>query len=222
MAQLLNALAADRVGGELCVEIPNGLIRNSDVGGHQALQRPAVPVPLEVVDRRRKDNALRVDIDGIRGKTRIASAQIQVVRYRTGESDQFAVHEDRREDENVLEVLAAPVRIIVDVEIPFTQRIGGNHVCTGPENIGHRAQLHGNQFSLGDDPPVPVEQRCRGILGFAHNIGIRGTDQLDSHFFPRGHQRLTDHRMFDRVQRGTGQPFALDGIGIWHVFKSLS
>ena len=69
------------------------------------------------VARGRNDDAFGVHVDRIRRHAGIAAAEIEMMRHRAGEGDDAAVDEDRREDEDVLQVLAAAVGIVVDVEV---------------------------------------------------------------------------------------------------------
>src|SRR5690606_33831857 len=121
-AQLAHTFCAHRIRGELGVEIADGLSRNPDIRGNQTLQRAtAFPVARVAEAGGREDQAFGVHVDGFGGQAGVAAAKVQVVGNGAGETDQFSFKEDRRIDEDVLQVLAARVRVIGDVEVAFFQ-----------------------------------------------------------------------------------------------------
>ena len=61
-AELDDALGTDCIGGELGVEVADRLVGRADVRGDQALEIAAVPVALDIVDRRREDQPLGVHV----------------------------------------------------------------------------------------------------------------------------------------------------------------
>src|SRR5688572_6119405 len=100
---------------------------------------------------------------------------------RAREGDKFALVEYRRIYEYVLQVLAAAVWVVVDVEVAFTQRVDWMHGGASTEDLRHRPQLHGYQLGLGDDVALPIEQRGRRVLSLAHDVGVGRSHQLGAH-----------------------------------------
>ena len=62
-----------------------------------------------------------------------AAAEIEMVRHRGAEADDAAVDEDRREDEDVGDVLAALERVVVDQEVAFLERVDGMALEAGAQ-----------------------------------------------------------------------------------------
>ena len=153
------------------------------------------------VARRRDDDALGVHIDRVRRHARIAAAEIEMVRRRAGERDQFALDEDRREDEHVLQVLAAAVGIVVDVEVAGLAACASVHCCgAGAEDLRHRAQVHRDQLGLRDDVASRVEQCGGRVLGLAHDVGVGRADELGAHLAGDRDQRLADDGVVDGIE----------------------
>ncbi len=107
LAELLHPHHADRVGGELGVEVANGEVGHAYVGGDQSFERAAVPVMLETVLAGWEADALLVDVARVDVEAGRATAEIEMVGDRGAEADDPTADEDRREDEDVGNVLAA-------------------------------------------------------------------------------------------------------------------
>ena len=76
-----------------------------------------------------------------------------------GKPDQLVRYEYRRKNKDILQMLATPVRVVVNIKVSLFQVLGRHDCGTGSENIRHRAELHGNQFGLGHHVAVAVKQR---------------------------------------------------------------
>ena len=133
-----------------------------------------------------------------------------------GKPDQLVRYEYRRKNKDILQMLPTPVRIVINIKVPFFQVFGRHDCRTGPENVRHRAKLHWNQLSLGHHVAGTIEKRCGGILCLADDVGIGRTDEFHAHLPPRRHQRLADHRVFDRVQLGAGHRFRFQQCSLGH------
>ena len=144
-AQLCHARRPDRVGRELGIEIADGLRRHAHIRGDEPLERASAPIARVGVARGRNDDAFGMHVDRVRRHAGIAAAEIEMVCHGAGEGDDAAVGEDRREDEDVLQVLAATVGIVVDVEIAWLEASLIGHWCTQARKISD------------------IEPRCIGI-----------------------------------------------------------
>ena len=145
-----------------------------------------------------------------------------MVRRRAREGDELALVEDRRIDEYVLQVLAAAVGIVIDVEVAFTQRVHRMHGGASTEDLRHRPELHGYQLGLGDDVALPIEQRGRRVLSLAHDVGVGGSHQLGAHLARGGDQALADHGVIDRIElHRLGGLFAWRGLAFWITFSCM-
>ena len=153
------------------------------------------------IARGRNDDAFGVHVDRVRRHAGIAAAEIEMVRHGAGEGDDAAVDEDRREDEDVLQMLAAAVGVVVDVEIAGPKLAGWALVHAGPENLRHRAQMHGDQLGLGNDIAQRVEQRGGCVLRLAYDIRIGRADELGAHLASNRDQGLGDNGIVDGVER---------------------
>ena len=71
-----------------------------------------------------------------------------------------------------LQVLAAAVGIVVDVEVAGPELRNGRNLGTGAKDLGHGAEMHRDQLGLGDDVACRIEQRGRGVLCLADDIGV--------------------------------------------------
>ena len=134
-----------------------------------------------------------------------------------GKSDQLVRYEYRRENKDILQMLAAPVRVVINIKVPLFQVFRWHDGGTGPENVRHRAELHGNQFGLGYYIAVTVEKGGGSILRFADDVGIRRPDEFHAHLPTGRHQRLADYCVFDRIQRGAGHRLRFLGCTLGHT-----
>ncbi len=123
-----------------------------------------------------------------------------MVRHRRAEAHDPAADEDRREDEDVGDVLAAFERIVVDQEVAFPERIDRMALQAGAQGFADGTQLHGDQLGLGDGVAVAVHQARRAIARFAQDGGVGGADQLHAHLAGAGDQRLADDGIVDWTQ----------------------
>ena len=97
-------------------------------------------------------------------------------------------------------MLSAFERIVVDVEVALFERLDWEQLGAGTKCSGHRAELHGNKFCLGDDVAVAVQQRGRGVARFAHDGRVGRANELGPHFARRGDQSLADDRVIDGIE----------------------
>ena len=123
-AEFSHARHPNGIGRELGVEVADGLRRHAYIRGNEPLERASVPIARVGISRGRNDDAFGVHVDRIRRHAGIAAAEIEMVCHGAGEGDDAAIDEDRREDEDVLQVLAATVGVIVDVEIAWPKLAG--------------------------------------------------------------------------------------------------
>ena len=77
-----------------------------------------------------------------------------------GKTDQLARYEYRRKNKDILQMLATPVRVVINIKVPLFQVLRRYDRGTGPENVRHRAELHGNQLGLGYYIAITVEKGC--------------------------------------------------------------
>ena len=96
--------------------------------------------------------------------------------------------------------MAALEGIIVDVKVPFFELIDGDSLGASGEGRAHRAELHRDQFRLGDDIAVPVQERRRAVARLAHDRRIGRADEFCTHFARRRAERLADHGVIDGVK----------------------
>ena len=118
---------------------------------------------LEAVARGREAQAFLVDVRGMDVEAGRATAQVEMVRHRGAEADDAALHEDRREDEDVGDMLAALEGVVVDEEVAFLQRIDGMTPQAGAQRLADRPELHGNQLGLRHRVAVAIHQ-ARGAV----------------------------------------------------------
>ena len=100
-----------------------------------------------------------MNIDRIRAQPRITTPEVQMMGHGPGKPDQLVRYEYRRKNKDILQMLATPVRVVVNIKVSLFQVLGRHDCGTGSENIRHRAELHGNQFGLGHHVAVAVKQR---------------------------------------------------------------
>ena len=129
-----------------------------------------------------------------------AAAEIEMVRHRGAEADDPAGDEDRREDEDVRDVLSALERVVVDQEVAFLQRLDRMALQAGAQGLADRAKLHGNELGLRHRVAVAVHQAGRAVARLAQDGRIGRADQLDAHLARRGDQRLADDGIVDWAQ----------------------
>lgn len=101
-----------------------------------------------------------MDIDRIRAQPWITPSQIKMMGHGPGKTDQLARYEYRRKNKDILQMLAAPVRVVINIKVSLFQVLGRHDCRTGPENIRHRAELHGNQLGLGHHVAGTIEKGC--------------------------------------------------------------
>ena len=136
-AQFSHARLTNRIGRELRVEVTDRLRGNPYIRRHEPFQRSAIPVARVSISRGRYDDAFGMHIDGVGRHAGIAAAQVEVVRHRAGERDDTFPKKNRREYENVLEVLATTVGVVVDVEIAGLEIAYRAALDAGPKDLGH-------------------------------------------------------------------------------------
>ena len=115
--ELADALRTDRIRGELRVQITDGRLRHSHIGGDKAFQPATVPIAGQAVLCRREDETFLMDVAGLRIQARRTAAKIDVVHHRGAETDQFVLKEDRRKNEDIRQMLTAVEGVVVDEEI---------------------------------------------------------------------------------------------------------
>ena len=104
----------DGVRGELRVQITNGRLWHTHVGSDKAHQSAAIPNAGEAVFSRRKDKAFLMDVAGLRVQTRRPAPKIDVMHHRRAKPDEFVLKEDRRENEDIRQVLTAVKGVVVN------------------------------------------------------------------------------------------------------------
>ena len=125
-----------------------------------------------------------------------------MVRDPGAEADDPAGDEDRREDEDVGDVLAALERVVVDQEVAFLERLDRMAPQAGAQRLADRAELHGDQLGLGHGVAVAVHQAGRAVARLAQDGRIGGADQLHAHLAGAGDQRLADDGIVEGTELG--------------------
>ena len=136
-----------------------------------------------------------------------AAAEIEMVRHRGTEAHDPSADEDRREDEDIGDVLAALKGVVVDQKIAFLQRFDRMAFQTGAQGLADRAELHGNELGLRDGVSVAVHESRRAVACFAQDGRIGRADELDAHLAGRSDQCLADHGVVDGAEAGAHGSF---------------
>src|SRR5437879_240854 len=96
------------------------------------------------------------------------------------ESDDQLAHEHGSDERDVREVRAAPVRIVQDDLISFSE--GSREIPhRGVDRDGHRTEVDRDVLRLGHDASLGVEERTARIHSFLDVRGVRGPAKRDSH-----------------------------------------
>lgn len=202
LAELLHAQDADGVGRELRVEVADGEIGHAHIGGDEPLERAAVPVALEAVAAGRNAQALLIDVAGMDVEARRAAAEVEMMCDRRPEAHDPARNEDRREDEDVGDVLAALEWIVIDQEVAFLQRLDGVPLQAGAQRLADRPELHWDELGLRHRVAEAVHQAGRAVARLAQDGGVGRADQLYPHLARARDQRLANYGIVDGIESG--------------------
>src|SRR4029079_18920600 len=176
--KLEDAAAPYFICGELSLDIAPGSLGGAG-GGMHGVAKAAVlaEIALNIQLHRSEAQALFVELLGIEGQPGRTAADINMMGYRSREADQCLVIEDRSEDRNVLQMLAADIRIIGQEHLAWPDAAMLDKA--GPHRQGERAHLHRNVLRLGNDPTLGVEQRTGAVAGLAYDCRAGRAQQID-------------------------------------------
>ena len=173
---------AGQVRRDLGPKVPGGLALRTDLGQHQ---------PENVIDyfpalnefHRRDDHAFLEDLlERAHGRRRSAP-NVYVVRQAGRVSGQLAVPVDGSDEADVVEMHAAPVRVVGEDHVPRAELVG----AVAPDRPGHvlheGPKVDGLGERLGDDPHVRVEVGAREVLPRLYVGGVRASPQSRGHLF---------------------------------------
>ncbi len=82
-----------------------------------------------------------MDVARGRVETRGSAAEVDVMDHGGAEPDQRLFEEDRREDEDIRQMLAAVIGVVVDEEIVGSDLVEGVMREAGPEGMADRSEL---------------------------------------------------------------------------------
>ena len=135
-----------------------------------------------------------------RGRTRRDAADVAMMRHRAGPAFDDAFVEDRLDDVEVGQMLAArAVRVVIEEDIARlrSRRVVG-HQDAHP--VRERTELHRQRQALRDELPAPVAE-CGGIIhGVAHYRRIGAAHHDQRHLVGGRRERVLDDLEGDRIE----------------------
>ena len=187
-----HCLLSDIAGGDLCPEIPQGLLGHPDVGAQQGEDRfvrfPPV-IELEPGDAQPLLKYLRV----VAGRApRQSPPQVKMVGRRHGEADDFPVPENGFHHVDVRYVHPAAEGIVHDEDVPRLH-LPAVLLQEGFHGVRHRTQVQRYGDALGDHLPACVAQGGGVIQAVSDDGGVGGAVKGQRHLVrTRGERILND------------------------------
>jgi hypothetical protein len=201
----LDLADAARVGGELCTQVRDVLLRIARRPGASRQQ---------LVQRIRREHAVAQDAYGLdqhafladvaaagRHRSRRDAADVRVVRARGGEE----VHalagriEHRRHHRHVGQVGTAVIRGVEQERVPGPQ-VGPVCLEHCRDARAHRAEVDGHVRRVRDEVGVRVEQRAGVVEPFLDVHRARGLAQHHAHLLGHVHEEAAEHLETQRVR----------------------
>ena len=192
LQQLDETGLAGVVGGQLGVEVAQHQVGRAHVEADELLQHAVAEVLLEVELEQGDTQALGVDIDGAGVGPGGAAADVDVVAERGAERHQLVVVEHRREDQDVVQVLAAAVRVVGDEPLAWLDFREIVALGEGLEDQAEGVHVDRAELGLGDDPTLTVEKRGRAVAGLADDGGIGRAHHHLAHLLGHGVEAVAD------------------------------
>ena len=177
LGQFEDPPAAQFIGGKLGLDIAPSGLGSAEVGMHDVMKAAIDPeITLQGQLHCGEAQTLLVELLGVECQPGGTASDIDVMGDRTGKSQQRLAMKDRRENRDILKMLAADIGIVGQEHLarPDGAMLGK----AGPHGQRERAHLHGNVLSLGNDATFGIEQRAGTVAGLADNGRAGGRSRL--------------------------------------------
>jgi len=179
---LTYAAAPNVIGGELCIHITAPDLGRADVGEEEPLYHAAVPVARDINQQRRDDDALLYQFarGGVYPCT--AATDVEMMRGAACPTQQSVSMKDRREQDNVVEMLTAAVGIVEHHCLSFGHAREVELFGRGAEGMVQSGGLQGYHFRLRHHAALCIQERGRAIARLAHHGRKGRADKVSRHF----------------------------------------
>lgn len=185
--------------GDLGVDVGQQHVGVADVQLQQLPQR-LVRLAAVVELERRDAQALLVDLRVVESHAAgHAPADVGVVRFRCGVAEQHAVHEDRLHNVDVVQVRAAVVRVIDDVDVTRLH-LTGEGAEDLPEHRRDGAQGVGLGDRDGDQLALGIAEGAEEVLRVLDELRGAGALEGEGHLVDDGLEVVLDDFHGDRIE----------------------
>ena len=189
------------------VEVARAVLGQAHVAEQERHGGPVEPALLVDLDGRDAD-AFLVDVGGEAGiAPRGHPADVGPVSAHGGEDEQLALLEDGVEHGHVVQMGAAPVRVVQEDDVAGPD-VTGEVLHGAADGPRHGQHVPGMILGLGDHLGLRIEERAREVVELPDHRGVRGADHGRPHLAHDGDEAFADHLERDRVDGSNGHVIA--------------